>query len=181
MSNFEVVIPWLLYQEDSKRIPGEIVNLGDGEGQTRLGITSKVFGSIMPNDFFTTMTVTNAIQAAKTLYQTEYWHHLNGDKILHDEVAAPLLSFAVNKNIPVAVKALQRALGVLPDGVLGLVTIAELNQKDPVAVTKLFRSEWEDFYRTDVSMNPSRQRFLDGWIARVNFPYPSPLVPKIYA
>lgn len=181
MANFEIIMPWLLYQEDSHAHPGEIVNLGDGEGFTRLGITSKVFGNLMPSDFFTTMSFTNAIQSAKTLYKNQYWYHINGDQINSDEVAALVLSFAVNKNIPVAVKTLQRALGVVQDGVLGLITINELNQKDPIAVAKLFRAEWEDFYRADVALNPSKQKFLDGWINRVNFPYPSPLVPTIYA
>src|SRR6202790_619277 len=180
MSNFEPVIEWLLYIEDDHHTPGKIVNLGDGAGFTRLGITSKNYASVMPADFWTTMPFSLAVAAAKSLYQNQYWHHLNGDRINSDLIAALLLSWSVNRNIPTAVKALQAVLGVQQDGVLGLVTIAELNQKDPVAVAAQFRAEWHDFYNKVVSLNPNDKRFLNGWNARVEFPFPSPLVPNIY-
>lgn len=181
MAMFEPVVEWLLYQEDSHKFPGKIVNLGDGAGLTRLGVTSKNYGSIVPPEFFTTMPFSLALQVAKTLYENQYWHHLNGDRIQAEEVAAPLLSFAVNRNIPTAVKALQHVLGVNPDGVLGLVTIAQLNQKDPNVVAKLFRAEWENYYRHVAAVNPNDAKWLDGWVNRANFPYPSPLVPTIYS
>jgi lysozyme family protein len=98
---------------------------------------------------------------------------------LYDQVAASLLSFAVNKNIPVAVKALQRVLGVRVDGVLGLVTIATLNQKDPKAIVDMFRAEWINYYHNIVAFNPDNAKFLDGWINRANFPFPSSLVSHI--
>lgn len=180
-SFFEPIVEWLLYQEDDHRTPGRVVNLGDGAGLTRLGLTSKTFGAIVPSDFFSTMSFSNAVQVAKSIYQDQYWHHLNGDRINSDQIAAPLLSFAVNRNIPTAVKRLQRVLGVQDDGVLGLVTIAELNQKDPSVVAKLFRASWIDYYHTVASVNPNDAKFLDGWINRANFPFPSPLVPNIYA
>jgi len=180
MANFEPIVEWLLYQEDDHHTPGKIVNLGDGAGLTRLGVTSKNFGSIVPPEFFTTMSFVLAVQVAKTVYQNEYWHHINGDRIVSDQVAAPLLSFAVNRNIPTAVKHLQHVLEVNPDGVLGLVTISVLNQKDPNIVAKLFRAEWIDYYHNVAAMNSNDSKFINGWIDRANFPFPSPLVPNIY-
>lgn len=181
MASFEPIVEWLLYIEDSKKHPGLIINEGDGAGLTRLGLTSKTYGAIVPPEFFTTMPFAMAVQVAKSIYQDQYWHHLNGDRINSDQIAAPLLSFAVNRNIPTAVKRLQRVLGVRDDGVLGLVTIAELNQKDPVVVAKLFRASWIDYYHIVASVNPNDAKFLDGWINRANFPFPSSLVPNIYA
>lgn len=180
MADFQKIIPWLLYQEDSKRTPGKIVNEGDGAGLTRLGITQKWFASVVPATFFTTMSFTDAVQVAKSFYQSQEWHHLNGDKINDDAVAAYLLSFSVNKSVPTAVKALQRVLGVHVDGVLGLGTLAELNSKDPKQVANLFRAEWIAYYQHIASVNPNDEQFLDGWINRANFPFPSALVPSIY-
>jgi lysozyme family protein len=181
MADFNKIIPWLLYQEDSRTTPGKIVNLGDGAGLTRLGITSKNFGEILPASFWTyQVNFADAIKTAKDFYQQQYWQHINGDRIAADAVAAVLLSFAVNKNIPVAVKTLQHVLGVLPDGVLGLVTVSTLNSKDPAALERMFRSEWTDFYHRLVNMNPSESRFLAGWLARAAFPFPSDLVSSIY-
>lgn len=181
MAAFEPIVNWLLWQEDDKRTPGKIVNLGDGAGQTRLGITSKNFGSVMPSDFFTTMPFAQAVVAAKWFYQNQEWHHLNADNIHDDGVAAALLSFSVNKSVPTAVKTLQDVLEVEADGVLGLGTLGILNSKDPKAVLALFRAGWINYYQHLVDVNPSEQRFLAGWINRVNFPFPSPLVPNIYA
>lgn len=181
MAKFEPVVQWLLYQEDDHRIPGVIRNLGDGAGLTRLGITSKNYGAIVPPEFFTSMGFAQAVQVAKTLYLNQYWHHLNGDRILAEEVAAPLLSFAVNRNIPHAVKVLQQVLGVEPDGVLGLVTVSQLNQKDPAIVARMFRADWINYYHNVAAVNANDLKFLDGWINRANFPYPSSLVPNIYA
>jgi lysozyme family protein len=181
MANFEPIVEWLLYQEDDKHTPGRTVNLGDGAGFTRLGITSKYYGAIVPPNFFTDMPFTMAVQVAKSIYQNQYWHHINGDRIVSDQVAAPLLSFAVNRNIPTAVKHLQLVLGVEQDGVLGLVTIAELNRKDPNVVAEQFRNAWHSYYLDAASANPNDVKFLAGWINRAHFPFPSPLVPHIYA
>jgi lysozyme family protein len=180
MASFESIVEWLLYQEDDHRTPGKIVNLGDGAGLTRFGITSKNFSTVMPADFWTDMPFSLAINYAKDLYDNQYWHHINGDRIADDQIAALILSWSVNRNIPTAVKGIQTVLGVEADGVLGLVTIAELNSKDPIAVTAQYRAEWKDFYAKVVSLNPSDARFLDGWNARVDFPFPSSLVGDTY-
>lgn len=179
MADFTQIVQWLLYQEDSKAHPGLISNLGDGTGLTRLGITSKNFGLAVPGTFFSSLPFADAVAAAKQVYRNSYWNKFNGDQ-MPDQVAAPLLSFAVNRNVPVAVKTLQHVLEVTPDGDAGPNTIAVLGQKDPAVVAKLFRAEWEHFYHNVVALNPNDQRFLDGWINRVNFPYPSSLVPNIY-
>jgi lysozyme family protein len=180
MANFEPIVEWLLYQEDDHRNPGRTLNEGDGAGLTRLGITSKNYAAIVPAGFFGTMPFQMAVQVAKTLYQNQYWHHLNGDRIISDLIAAPLLSFAVNRNIPTAVRTLQHILDVETDGVLGLITIATLNQKDPVAVAAQFRAGWINYYHAVALTNPNDAKFLDGWINRANFPFPSTLVPHIY-
>jgi lysozyme family protein len=113
-------------------------------------------------------------------YEEEFWHHINGERIQDDQIAALVLSWAVNRNIPIAVKALQEVLGVEQDGVLGGVTITELSQKDPVAVARQYRAAWQNFYHRVVDANPSDQKFLAGWLVRSNFPYPSSLVTSIY-
>ena len=108
MADYSKIIPWLLYQEDDKRVPGKIVNLGDGAGMTRLGITSNNFGSYVPDTFFTTMGFQDAVGCAKILYKNQYWNRFNGDKIQSDEVAAIILSFAVNRNIRISVSNLPK-------------------------------------------------------------------------
>jgi lysozyme family protein len=180
MANFDNVIPWLLYQEDDKRIPGRILDEGDGAGLTRLGLTQRWHQSEVPMTYFSTLSFKDAVAIAKIVYRKSYWNLLDGDLINSDMVAAPLLSFAVNDNVKVAVKTLQRVLEVPDDGMMGPHTLAELNSKDPFAVARLFRAGWVDFYHHDVIINPSKQQFLSGWVNRALFPYPSPYSVEAY-
>ncbi len=179
MANFEPIVQWLLFQEDDHKVPGKIVNLGDSAGLTRLGITQRWHQTQVPVDFFSTMSFKDAVAAAKIVYKQCYWGFISGDSIA-DAVAAPLLSFAVNDTPKVAIKTLQRVLEVLEDGSIGPKTLAELNSKDPDVTAALFRAAWIDFYHRDVDANPHKAQFLNGWINRAHFPYPSPLVSEIY-
>lgn len=179
MANFESIIQWILFQEDDHKVPGKIVDLGDGAGLTRLGLTQRWHQSDVPMEFFSTLSFTEAVRAAKPVYRKQYWNILDGDLIKWDVVAAPLLSFAVNDNPRVAVKALQSVLGVPTDGAMGPHTLAELDSKDPFMVAKLFRADWADFYHRDVLLNPHKAKFLKGWLVRADFPYPAN-IPTIY-
>lgn len=176
MANFEPIVEWILYQEDDRKVPGKIVDLGDGAGLTRLGITQRNFGRLLPASFWSTMDFHSAVAYAKSIYQNQFWHFINGEQINDNNVAATLMSAAVNEGIAPAVKMLQNVLGVNEDGILGLITTNELNSKDPVIVNKLLRAVWVEFYQRLVSINPSKQRFLDQWLVRAQFPFPSPLV-----
>lgn len=179
MANFEPIIQWVLYQEDDHRAPGKIVDLGDGAGLTRLGLTQRWHQKDVPMDFFSTMTFKDAVVSAKSAYKKNYWSIISGDQIDSDEIAAPLLSFSVNDNPLIASKILQRVLHISEDGHIGPKTLAELNSKDPDSIVKMFRAEWIDFYQQLVKIAPSKQGFLAGWINRAQFPYPAQ-IPSIY-
>lgn len=182
MANFEPIVQWLLYQEDDHKQPGKIVAEGDGGGYTRLGITSANFGALVGEEFFTTMPFADAVRTAKIVYQKYFWL---GDGIQNDEVAAVLLSASVNirGGKKKAVELLQQVLTpeISVDGVLGPSTLGVLNSKDGKSVANLFRTEWIQFYQHLAAVNPDENRFLQGWINRATFPYPSALVPNIYA
>jgi lysozyme family protein len=180
MADFEKIVQWLLYIEDDHKSPGKIVNEGDGAGLTRLGLTQRWHQSELPMNFFSTLSFADAVKAAKVVYRNRYWNLLSGDQIESDQIAASLMSFAVNDDPLIASKTLQRALGISEDGHIGSQTLAELKLKDPVVVANSFRTEWITFYRNLVTLVPSKKVFLDGWINRANFPYPSALVPDIY-
>lgn len=174
MANFENIIQWILWQEDSHTDPGKTLDEGDGAGLTRLGLTQRWHQNDLPMDFFSAMSFKDAISTAKMAYKKIYWTAIDGDQIIDDQVAALLLSFSINDSVRVAVKTIQAVLGQVEDGVIGPHTIAEINSKDPRIVAKFFRAEWLGFYHRNVQLNPNKQKFLEGWINRVNFPYPAP-------
>jgi len=179
MANPNKIIPWLIYQEDDHIKPGRIVDLNDGGGKTRFGITSRYFGQIMPANFFTDMEFAPAYAVAKQFYQNQHFRQIRGADINDNSVAAYLLSFAVNAGVIPSIKTLQHVLGVEQDGVIGIQTLWVLSTKDPAAVSSMFRAEWINYYHRVVDINPDKQRFLTEWISRAKFDYPNP-IPSIY-
>jgi lysozyme family protein len=181
MAIFEPIVQWVLYQEDNHQHPGAISNLGDNAGLTRFGITQKNFSSCFSPTFWTTMDFQIALNNAKIFYENQFWHHINGDSINNDRTAALLMSASVNIGISTAVKLIQNVLQVSADGILGLATLHELNSKDPQSINDMYRAVWNTHYRNIVDANPNDAKFLQGWLNRVDFPYPSPLVGTTYA
>lgn len=165
---------WIVKIEDDPRHPGISKDLGDGAGLTRYGITQKWHSKDVPANFFTTMSNEDAANAAASVYERQYCVPCFAAAIASDDVASALVSFAVNKNVRIAVGTLQGALGVTQDGSMGPQTLTAINRQEPIEVAAAFRAAWTQFYRNDVAANPSKEKFLNGWInERVNRIYPN--------
>ena len=67
-----------------------------------------------------------------------------------------------------AVKALQNAAGVTPDGGVGPLTISAVNAIDEDLLMPALIAARIQFYKDIVAKNPSQQKFLNGWINRAN-------------
>lgn len=65
-----------------------------------------------------------------------------------------------------AAKALQKVIGVVPDGVIGPKTIAAINSASPEKVFNEFKAARIKFYNDIVARNESQQVFLKGWTKR---------------
>lgn len=176
MANFGNIVNWVLRLED-RTLAGKIVNLGDGAGFTRLGITSKNFGSVVPATFFGIMGLDDAIDVAKGVYYDFFWKPLQGVRINSDVVAAELMSFAVNESVETAVALAQRVLGIQPPtGHLGEVTLAAINNQDGDALGAALRDAQDAHYQAIVRAHPLDERFLRGWENRDHAVYPD--LPK---
>jgi len=182
MANFEPTVQWLLWLEDNKKTPGKIENLGDGAGLTRFGLTSNNFSTLLPASFWTyQMDFPTAVKQAKNAYELYHWFRIQGEDIADDELAAVMLSWAVNQIPSTAIRAMQHVLSVNEDGVMGKQTKTVLNSKDPRVLVKMYRAEWETRYRHLVDVNPAKQQYLAGWLNRIYHVYPDPVMPNIYA
>lgn len=65
------------------------------------------------------------LETAKKIYRADYWA-LAGCEAVPDKVKFPLFDFAVNSGPITAAKALQKAVGAEPDGVVGPRTLLAL-------------------------------------------------------
>ena len=108
MSDFEQCFEKIIIAEG-----GYVNDPNDPGGETNYGISKRQY----PN-----LDIKNLqIEQVKKIYKEDYW-----DKVHGDEIRYPLNLFmfdcAVNQGVSVAIKLLQRALGIQQDGILGVVT-----------------------------------------------------------
>jgi lysozyme family protein len=181
MANFGNCIEWVLRLED-RRLEGKSLNLGDGAGWTRFGITSKN-NPQLPETFFSDSSTSarmkndEALEVAKDCYWRGYWQPIRGSELPTDELAATMLSFNVNdmhfaNGALEAVKLLQEALGLNQDGFLGPITMAAVQSSDPSNVSQKLREAQERYYLRVLAAKPNDERFRKGWIARARVIYP---------
>jgi len=99
---------------------------------------------------------------AKGIYRAQYWDKVKADS-LPFPVAFQVFDAAVNHGTGQAAKFLQRAAGVVDDGVIGPKTLAAVAACGAAVILLLFNAEREQFY-TDLKTWPS---FGKGWSRRV--------------
>ena len=170
-TNFGNAIDWVLRLED-RALKGIVKDLGDGQGRTRFGIAEKSHPTLSPT--FYTAPASVVLEEAKQIYWEEYWQPIKGAFLPTDELAATLLSFAVNDGVHMAVTLLQRSLegDLVVDGSMGPKTL-EAILAAPAAITAAnLRTHQEAFYRDLVQMDSTKVKFLNGWVARARAVYP---------
>jgi lysozyme family protein len=187
MANYGDCINWVLRLED-RPLSGKTVVLNDGAGYTRFGLTSNNYGSALPDNFFVNsgsprLDNERAIEVARQVYHDKFWLPIWGNQIPYDEVAATLLSFAVNAGVWTAVGLLQQTLGAALlgspaiDHTMGPRTLQAIFAAGgsctyPVLAEHL-REAQEGYYRAIYEANPTRNiQFIQGWLNRVRARYP---------
>ena len=104
--------------------------------------------------------------AAKVFYKQKYWSAVNGDAYQAD-VACVLFDCAVNHGVTRANKILQEAAGVTVDGVIGPITMSQVNLYNGKALAGLMLNVRTRLYKNIVVANPTQTKFLKGWLNRV--------------
>lgn len=133
----------------------------DPGGMTNLGVTKAVW------DKYCGHVSTEAEMRALTpevvapLYKAQYWGKLGDD--LPSGVDYLYFDAAVNMGPSRSAKLLQRALGVVEDGIIGPKSIEAINNTDPVKLAEKFSQVKEAFYRS----LPTFDTFGKGWLRRV--------------
>lgn len=96
-----------------------------------------------------------------------FWDRWRADEIMDQQVANIVVDWHFNSGAW-GIRIPQRILGVKQDGIVGPVTLAALNSRDP---KELHQAIWDaryKFYNDIVKNNPSQRVFLRGWLNRLN-------------
>lgn len=126
----------------------------DPGGETKYGISKRQY----PGENIKEMTLVRA----KDIYQRDYWWKAGCD-LVPDAVKFDLFDTAVNAGPGAAIRMLQRAVGVEPDGVIGPKTMQAISSMDPERLDKRFNG-----HRLDHLNNlPTWPDFGRGWAQRI--------------
>jgi lysozyme family protein len=135
----------------------------DAGGETKYGISKRSY----PHLDIKSLTRDRVRQ----IYFVDFWMKAKCEQIDNEDIATKFFDLAVHAGISQAVKLIQRALRsageqVVEDGVIGPITLTAINKSDPTDLLASLKSEAAGYYRLIASLNPSQQRFIEGWLNR---------------
>ena len=133
---------------------GYSFDLRDPGGETKYGISKRSYPSINIKDL--------TLDHAKEIYRRDYWDKLRLDDI-PECVRFDLFDAAVNSGVKTAIKFLQKACEVIPDGIMGPQTVAAANSMDPQKLDKRL-SGHRLMFLVSLGTFPA---FGKGWVTRV--------------
>lgn len=149
MNNFDVSIGRLLSNEG-----GYVNDPQDPGGETNWGISKRSY----PNVDIKNLKRSDAI----AIYKRDFWDVLDLDRAPLG-IGYQMLDFAVNSGPSTAIRALQRAVGVADDGVVGPHTKQAIAATDKHDLVMLFLAE-RLIFMTGLKNWPAAGR---GWARRI--------------
>jgi Putative secretion activating protein len=173
MADFNAFFATLLKHEG-----GFVNDPADPGGATNKGVTLGTFQQCAQRLLNLAPTLDNlkALTDAQagTIYKALYWDKVRGDEITLQPLANIVFDFQVNAGAN-ASKLLQRVLndlGATPplavDGAIGPGTMRALSAADAKAVYARYKQGRKDYYTNLVNQRPSLNKFLKGWLNRVD-------------
>jgi len=141
---------------------GFVNHPSDPGGMTNLGVTKATWENWVGRESDEAEMRGLTPEKVEPLYKKKYWDAVRGDE-LPMGLDYLMFDFAVNAGAGRAIKTLQTAVGVTPDGGFGPMTMAAVQAVDPVELIERFSQAKEDFYR---SLN-TFATFGKGWLNRV--------------
>lgn len=101
------------------------------------------------------------------ILKEKYWDKWQADTIKSQSVAQMLVQWMWGSGID-GVKEAQKVLGVAEDGIIGSKTLAAVNSREPKELWNALKKAREQFFRDLVAKKPTNQKFLQGWLNRLN-------------
>jgi len=146
---------------------GYVWDKDDRGGETNLGVTAGAWAAYTGKPVVSGEMKALTKDIVKPFYKQMYWDKVKGDD-LPAGVDYAVFDFAVNAGVGRAAKFLQRSVGAVDDGVIGSGTLGLVAKADPQKLLNNFADQKQGFYNGLAMTNPSQQKFLKGWLARVD-------------
>lgn len=152
MTPWEVGIKFVLAYEG-----GLVDDPNDPGGLTNFGISQKAY----PSEDIKNLTVERAME----IYQRDYWEAAGCDQ-LPGKWAVAVLDTAVNMGAKKAVRILQIALGVEPDGIMGPMTVGAAHKSSENTLAKFLALRAAEYVRI-MDKLPGLKVYSFNWMLRL--------------
>ena len=134
----------------------------DPGGATQMGITAHTLAAWRGRPVSAEEVRALPAEEAKEIYRAQYWNLMRCEDLPRG-VDLAVFDFGVNAGPATAVKALQRAIGTMPDGAVGPFTLRAAQSADTRALVGAICQARLEFYRGLAGF----ARFGRGWTSRV--------------
>jgi lysozyme family protein len=141
---------------------GFVNHPSDPGGMTNLGVTKATWENWVGRASDEAEMRSLTPEKVEPLYKKKYWDAVRADD-LPVGLDYLMFDFGVNAGPGRAIKVMQSAVGVTPDGGFGPLTLAAVQAIDPVELIEKFSQAKEDFYRSLGTF----ATFGKGWLNRV--------------
>ena len=137
--------------------------LPDGRaGSTNLGVTQANWEAFVGHPVTWNDMRVLTPEKVTPFYKRKYWDVVHGDE-LPNGVDYMAFDFAVNAGPGMAIKLLQRAVGVTQDGAIGPMTLSAIHAIPVNILIQRFSDAKEEFYK-----GLHNQTYEKGWLGRVS-------------
>lgn len=161
--SFDQAIKFTLSEEG-----GFVDNPHDSGGATNHGVTQSRYDDYRDTRKLPRQSVALITDSeVRELYENMYWEP-SKCQLMHSPLDICHFDWSVNHGISGALKTLQAALGVTPDGIFGKQTSSALAIADPTETAQAYNVLRREWYRNRVKQRPDQEVFLNGWLGRVD-------------
>ena len=151
---------------------GYVFDKDDPGGETNKGVIKKVYDEYRKSKGLELRSVKDiSDDEVSDIYRTRYWLEGKCDKV-PPCIAISHFDTCVNTGTGQSAKILQRVVGVKDDGAIGSGTLGKVTEvvgkEGDLVVAKRFLSKRRDFYNNLAQQKSHLQKFLKGWLNRVD-------------
>jgi lysozyme family protein len=133
---------------------GYVNHPNDPGGETKFGISKRTYPQLDIKNL--------TLADAKAIYKRDFWDRAQCDK-LPQGLAFDVFDTAVNSGIGQSIRFLQRSVGVADDGVIGSITLVNIQRDDAEAIQARFNGQRLDF----MTRLSTFDTFGKGWTRRI--------------
>jgi lysozyme family protein len=162
MADYQKLVPFILQWEG-----GFVNDPLDKGGATNKGVTIATFQQFYGADATVEQLKNITDKQWSHIFKSGYWNDWRADEIRSQSVANILVDWRWLSGSP-AIKNPQRLLGVVPDGVVGPKTIAEVNAIDAKKLFDDIKADRVRYINDIIVRTPTNEKFRKGWMNRLD-------------